>query len=189
VVRDKFLAMRGPKDLGGAEWADRPSGDRDFSPGHCAEILGQFDVRAVVRLNMPRYPTARFEAAGVAVVDLCFPDCTTPPPAVAVKFLMLAEAVPGALAVHCKAGLGRTGTLVALWLMKHRGFSARGALGWLRVVRPGSVIGPQQRYLCEMEAAMRRAGDEFRRRGGPGPHGEYVFFPQGPPPPPPVPPV
>ena len=169
MVRDKLLATKGPRDLpGGAPWADRPSGGRDFGPAHLAGVLEQFEVRALVRLSLPGYSVSELEAAGVAVVDLCFPDCTTPPSPVAVKFLMLAEAVPGALAVHCMAGLGRTGTLVGLWPMKHRGFTARAAMGWLRVVRPGSVIGPQQQYLCEMEAAMRRAGEEYLRRGGPG---------------------
>jgi hypothetical protein len=38
-------------------------------------------------------------------------------------------------------------------------------MGWLRIVRPGSVIGPQQAYLCRMEAAARSAGDVFCRRG------------------------
>ena len=41
-------------------------------------------------------------------------------------------------------------------------------MGWLRIVRPGSVIGEQQHYLCRAEAAIRLAGEAFRRRGGTG---------------------
>ena len=166
VVKGKFIAMRGPKTLDdGCRWRDRDGGVRDFSPAHYADILAQFDVQVVVRLNEPEYNEADFHANGIAVADLPFDDCTTPPPDVVARFLMLAESLPGALAVHCKAGLGRTGTLIALYLMKHHGFGAREAIGWLRIVRPGSVIGPQQQYLCGMEGAALRAGDAFRRRG------------------------
>jgi cell division cycle 14 len=41
------------------------------------------------------------------------------------------------VAVHCGSGRGRSGTLVALYLMKHHGFTAREAIAWLRIVRPG----------------------------------------------------
>ena len=64
------------------------------------------------------------------------------------------------MAVHCLAGLGRTGTLIALYLMKHLGFTANEAMGWIRICRPGSIIGPQQQFLADQEEHMHRLGTE-----------------------------
>jgi cell division cycle 14 len=170
LLPSKFVAMRGPTSLPGCRpWKDElaPDGDfshREFAPAHYIDILQEFGVQAVVRLNETRYDSSGFEDEGIHVVELAFEDCTTPPPDVVARFLAVAEALPGALAVHCKAGLGRTGTLVALYMMKHHGFTAREAMGWLRIVRPGSVIGQQQQYLCGMEAVMHRTGEAYRRR-------------------------
>jgi len=47
------------------------------------------------------------------------------------------------------AGLGRTGSLIGCYLMKHYRFTAGEAVAWIRVCRPGSVIGPQQNFLEE----------------------------------------
>lgn len=59
----------------------------------------------------------------------------------------MCEDQPGAIAVHCKAGLGRTGTCIGAYVMKHYGFTAKDIIGWFRICRPGSVLGPQQQYL------------------------------------------
>ena len=163
VVPGKFIAMRGPCATASyTMWEDvlRAEGSfshRIFSPAHYASILQQFGVRAVVRLNEPHYPRDAFNAAGIAVAELFFQDCTPPPIHIVAKFLALAEAIPGPIAVHCKAGLGRTGTLIALYIMKHHGFTALEAMGWLRIVRPGSVIGEQQTFLCAREPLMHRS--------------------------------
>ena len=44
-----------------------------------------------------------FEREGIAVIDLPFEDCSPPTLDVVVKFMLVAEALPGVpLAVHCK---------------------------------------------------------------------------------------
>ncbi len=48
--------------------------------------------------------------------------------------------------------------LATAHLMAAHGFSAREAIGWLRVVRPGSVVGAQQHYLCLLGDALQRRG-------------------------------
>ena len=154
VVPGKLIAFKGPLDLeGGAAYRDDERGSRDFSPEFYADVLEDFGVAAVVRLNEAHYDRRRFEERGVKVHELEFEDCTAPPDHVVEAFMGVVDGAGGAVAVHCKAGLGRTGTLIAVYLMRRHGFAAREAMGWLRIMRPGSVIGEQQHYLCALEAA------------------------------------
>lgn len=81
-----------------------------------------------------------------------FIDGSTPSDFIVNKFLQVSERDPGVLAIHCKAGLGRTGTLIGCYAMKHFKFPAAFFIGWIRIARPGSILGPQQHYLLEKEA-------------------------------------
>jgi hypothetical protein len=55
---------------------------------------------------------------------------------------------------HIHTGLGRTGTLMAIYMIKNQGFTAPEAISWLRIMRPGSVIGLQQHFLSFIERGM-----------------------------------
>lgn len=39
--------------------------------------------------------------------------------------------------------------------MKHFYFPAADFIGYIRIARPGSILGPQQNYLIDMESKMR----------------------------------
>ncbi|EEB87757.1 hypothetical protein MPER_14765, partial [Moniliophthora perniciosa FA553] len=66
----------------------------------------------------------------------------------------------------CKAGLGRTGTLIGAYLVWKYGFTANEAIAFMRIVRPGSVVGPQQQYLYlkQLEWSKWAAIDEARKQ-------------------------
>lgn len=45
--------------------------------------------------------------------------------------------------------------------MKHYKFTAAEAIGWMRICRPGMVIGPQQHFLQAIEQRMWQEGDKI----------------------------
>jgi atypical dual specificity phosphatase len=54
--------------------------------------------------------------------------------------------------VHCLAGKGRTGCVLAAYMMAYEGKTARQAIDELRSIRGGSVESPQERNVLEFEA-------------------------------------
>ncbi|KAJ3109022.1 Dual specificity protein phosphatase cdc14a [Physocladia obscura] len=162
-VTDKFIAMACPKDdpsqsllpnfgySSNFGFSANPVGKMKYAPAYkmddLIKLLKERGTTTCVRLNNKTYDRQKICDSGINHVEIYFPDGTTPPDGVLKRFLDLCESTPGVIAVHCKAGLGRTGTLIACYLIKHYKFSASEVIGLLRVLRPGSVVGPQQNYL------------------------------------------
>jgi len=57
--------------------------------------------------------------------------------------------------VHCHAGIGRTGTILAAYLIS-QGKTARDALRELRVMRPGSVETSEQEDVLISYEGLKR---------------------------------
>mmetsp|Transcript_27563 Transcript_27563/g.32608 ORF Transcript_27563/g.32608 Transcript_27563/m.32608 type:complete len:425 (+) Transcript_27563:65-1339(+) len=162
----KWLAFAGPHEK------SEMTGDgyRTLTVDDYGPLFQKKGVTMVVRLNKKYYDERKFLKYGVRVLDLYYLDGSNPPMHILERFLEEVEANEGGIAVHCKAGLGRTGTCIGAYLMKHYKFTAAEVIGWMRICRPGTVIGPQQQFLAEIEEKMWADGDAYREAARTGVH-------------------
>jgi cell division cycle 14 len=152
IVPNQICAMSGPL----MERLPLGSGGFTMVASEYAQVLKhKFHISCVIRFNEASTYDARcFTSVGIRHLEMEYQDGSNPPDHILHQFLQVCDreiANGGAIAVHCKAGLGRTGTNIGAYLMSKFHFTAREAIAWLRICRPGSVVGPQQHYLVAKE--------------------------------------
>jgi cell division cycle 14 len=162
IIKDKILAFAGPQ----YRRQVTREGCYTLTPSDYIPYFQRKNVGLVVRLNKKLYNENEFRAAGIDHFEQYYLDGSCPSYAILQKVVSAFETVPAdkGFAVHCKAGLGRTGTCIGAYIMKHYKFTAAEVIGWMRICRPGMVIGPQQHYLRDIEQKMWYEGDIMRMR-------------------------
>lgn len=165
-ITPNFLAFASPQHEPVAKipetsdlWATVPKTLDDLEahpklPQPFKNVLHHFserDIGLVVRLNSALYSPSYFEGLGIQHLDMIFEDGTCPAMSTVRKFIRLAHEMitvkKKGIAVHCKAGLGRTGCLIGAYLIYRYGFTANEVIAYMRFMRPGMVVGPQQHWL------------------------------------------
>ena len=110
------------------------------------DSLCELGIKSVISLTESPLQTDLMEASDMAYFHLPIPDMHPPTLQDIIAFVQyveksLAEERP--VLVHCSAGLGRTGTMLASYLVD-KGSNTANALAQVRAMRPGSVETPDQ---------------------------------------------
>ena len=105
------------------------------------------NVQLVVRLNSL---IRRKSLQNIKHIDMIFDDGTCPTLEYVQNLLVLQSVLSikvEKLRYIVKAGLGRTGCLIGAHLIYTHGFTANECIAYMRMIRPGMVVGPQQHWL------------------------------------------
>ncbi len=121
-------------------------------------LLWKLGIRAMINLAEEPLPGEIPRKVGILtehipVVDFTAPTLQQVEQAIAMIYFCLDKEMP--VAVHCIAGLGRTGTILACYLVG-QGISAEEAITTIRQWRPGSIeISEQEAVIYEYERLLR----------------------------------
>ncbi len=144
----------------GFSWIDKPLLAAMARPESLEELAWLRKQGIEVLLSLTEDPPRRdwVNDAGLLLVHVPVVDMEAPSPeqlAHCVSAISRANGRNLGVAVHCGAGLGRTGVVVACYFVS-KGLSAANAIARVRRMRPGSIETDEQAEAVEEYARQKR---------------------------------
>ena len=148
----------------GFSWIDRPRLAALAMPESAADLawLRRQGIQVLVSLTEHPLPRHWINDAGLMAVNVPVPDMEPPSDRQldhVLDTIQKANAADMGVAIHCAAGLGRTGTVLAAYFVAS-GLSPREAVEKVRDLRPGSVETVEQERAIERFAARASRREE-----------------------------
>src|SRR4051794_11844784 len=142
-------------------WVDEPvlaASAEPAGPEQLAWLRGQ-GVDILITLTEEPLPRTWVDGAGLLSVHVPIADMDVPAVDQIDQVMTVidkAKAAGMGVAIHCLAGRGRTGTILAAYFV-HRGLSAREAIQKVRDLRPGSIEVPEEEDAIRAFERSRKA--------------------------------
>ena len=132
-----------------------------FSEEEFEWLLGR-GIRSVITVREVPLPDEWFNGNDISYLHLRVEDFDAPSIedlVMSVSFIEEQLRSNKPVMVHCAAGKGRTGTVLAAYLVKNDNLNAKEAIEKLRIIRPGSVQSVAQETAVSMyEKFLKRRG-------------------------------
>lgn len=145
-VPDAVAGIRNFETVDSRLWRGGAPGADDYRALADAGVTTVVDLRAEEDLNIPE---ALLAELGLTRVAIPIRDGQTPTDDQVQRFLDAVEATEGTVYLHCGAGVGRTGTMAAVYRVSH------GDGGW-NAMRANLAVGPpsleQLAYAASLDA-------------------------------------
>lgn len=151
----------------GFSWIDRPHLAASARPADSDELawLRDAGIQLLLTLSEDRIRRDWVDAAGLLVMHVPIVDMQAPTQEQfdqCISALARARSQGMGVLVHCTAGLGRTGTILAAHFVA-QGFTPTAAVARVRELRPGSIETAEQEvavveYARRLSSRQRAAG-------------------------------
>lgn len=150
----------------GFTWVDKPYLAAMARPMERDEYrwLRENGVQLVISLTEDAPPRHWINDTGLFSVHVPVEDMTAPTQGQLDQVMSVVEKARAremGVAIHCTAGLGRTGTALACYFVR-QGLGARDAVNKVRRLRPGSIETEDQVDAVTEYARRRKMQDEFQ---------------------------
>ena len=142
------------------DWIEKPFLAAMARPGGADELmwLRSKGIQIIITLTESPLPRHWVNDAGLMAVHVPVEDLAAPSLEqfeLCISTIRRAKDQEFGAAVHCAAGIGRTGTVLAAWFVSE-GLPAHEAIDRVRILRPGSVETPEQtRAVREFAESIR----------------------------------